>query len=161
MLLLSMGLAQLSDLAGFADVIASYQALPGRSALPVASAIAVSEVVTGLGLVAGGPSRRVWAIVAVALALVWSLFGTQAFARGLDLSNCGCFGVHLPQRLWWGVLAQDAAFLATTLWVARALRPSAAVDAVSPAPTLTVPIRTIPAADPLAGGYSVRDSTNP
>jgi len=158
-LLLSMGVAQLSDLGGFADVLASYQAFPEGSALAAALAIAVAEMATGLGLMAGGKSRGVGAIVAVGVAVVWSVLGVQAFARGLDLSNCGCFGVHLPQRLWWGVVVQDAAFLASTLWVAKALRPGATILAVPDVPMLTVPNPTIGAADPLAAGSSHRDNT--
>ncbi|MFN2506085.1 MAG: MauE/DoxX family redox-associated membrane protein [Acidimicrobiales bacterium] len=158
-LLLSMGVAQLSDFGGFADVLASYHAFPEGSALPVALAIAVAEMAAGLGLIAGGKSRRVGAIVAVGVAVVWSVLGVQAFARGLDLSNCGCFGVHLPQRLWWGVLVQDAAFLASTLCVSRAVRPGATIPAVPDVPTLTVPNPTIRAADPLAGGSSLRENS--
>lgn len=155
-LLLSMGVAQLSDLGGFADVLATYQAFPEGSALAVALAIAVAEMAAGLGLMAGGKSRGV---VAVGVALVWSVLGVQAFARGLELSNCGCFGVHLPQRLWWGVVVQDAAFLASTLWVAKAVRPGATILAVPDVTTLTVPDPTIGAADPLAAGSSHRDNT--
>lgn len=138
-LLLSMGLAQLSDFGGFADVLASYQAFPRRSALPVALAIMVAEMVAGLGLMAGGKSRRVGANVAVGAAVFWTALGVQAFARGLNLSNCGCFGVHLPQRLWWGVLVQDSVFLASTLWVARAVRPGATIPPAPDVPTPTVP----------------------
>jgi len=46
----------------------------------------------------------------------------QAFARGLALHNCGCFGVHPGQPLpWWGLL-EDAEFVARAGWV-RASRP--------------------------------------
>lgn len=157
-LLLSMGVAQLSHLGGFADVLASYQALPGRIALPVALAIMVAEMVAGLGLMAGGQYLRVGAIVAVGVAVVWSVLGAQAFARGLDLSNCGCFGVHLPQPLWWGVLVQDGAFLGSALWVARTGKPGAPMPAVPDVPTLTVPNPTIRAADPLDGASQLRDN---
>ncbi|WP_234388631.1 hypothetical protein [Streptomyces sp. AS58] len=35
----------------------------------------------------------------------------QAYARGLAVDNCGCFGLYLTQRLSWFVLLQDAATL--------------------------------------------------
>jgi len=43
--------------------------------------------------------------------VVWSLLAGQAYARGLTVANCGCFGSYLSQRLSWFVLVQDALML--------------------------------------------------
>jgi hypothetical protein len=55
----------------------------------------------------------------VAVAVVWSLLAAQAFARGLAVGNCGCFGVRLGQPLRWWVLVEDAEFVALAVWVRR------------------------------------------
>ena len=57
--------------------------------------------------------------VAVAVAVGWTILGTQAFVRGLAVDNCGCFGVHLAQPLRWWVLLEDAEFVALAWWVRR------------------------------------------
>jgi hypothetical protein len=53
--------------------------------------------------------------------VAWSALGLEAFARGLVLHNCGCFGVHLGQPLRWWVLAEDAEFVALAAWVRASL----------------------------------------
>jgi hypothetical protein len=40
--------------------------------------------------------------------VVWAILAAQAFARGLVLDNCGCFGTYLAQPLRWYVLVEDA-----------------------------------------------------
>ncbi|MGH3311400.1 MAG: MauE/DoxX family redox-associated membrane protein [Streptomyces sp.] len=46
-----------------------------------------------------------------AVALVWAGLAAQAYARGLDVGNCGCFGRYLTQPLRWFVLVEDALML--------------------------------------------------
>jgi hypothetical protein len=46
------------------------------------------------------------ATLATAVAVTWTLLGTQAFVSGLPIDNCGCFGVHLGQPLRWSVLLE-------------------------------------------------------
>lgn len=43
--------------------------------------------------------------------IVWTLLGIWAFANGLQLENCGCFGAFLPQPFSGWVLLQDAIVL--------------------------------------------------
>lgn len=45
--------------------------------------------------------------------------GIQAFARGLALDNCGCFGVYAAQPLRWWVLVEDVEVVALAVWVVR------------------------------------------
>ncbi|MFI2369271.1 hypothetical protein [Streptomyces sp. NPDC018833] len=54
--------------------------------------------------------------------MAWSLLAVQAYARGLTVANCGCFGVYLTQRLSWFVLAQDALMLCYAWLLLRAAR---------------------------------------
>ncbi|CAN5791599.1 hypothetical protein BH24ACT3_BH24ACT3_01340 [soil metagenome] len=115
-----MAAGQLADPAGFVDIMATYR-IGGRApAVVVSAALILGELLGGVGLLAGGPTRRrPAAVVALAVALVWSALGAQAFIRQLPLDNCGCFGVYLGQPLRWWVLVQDVEFVALALWVRK------------------------------------------
>lgn len=69
----------------------------------------------------------VWAYTAVSV--VWSLLAVQAYARGLAVANCGCFGVYLAQRLSWFVLLQGALTLLYAGLLLRAARTAGAWQA--------------------------------
>jgi hypothetical protein len=86
---------------------------------PAAWGLAGAEAVAGLALLR---HRRGGSGLALAVAIVWSAFALQAFARGVALDNCGCFGVHFGQSLRWWVLLEDAEFVALSAWVRRAER---------------------------------------
>lgn len=116
LLLLAMAAGQLSDVDGFAGILGNYRVLPDGLLVPVAWALAGAEAMAGGMLLQG---RRCGATLALAVALAWTALGAQAFARGLALENCGCFGVHLGQRLRWWVLLEDAEFVALAGWVRR------------------------------------------
>lgn len=136
-LLLAMAAGQLSDVVGFAGVLAGYRALPDPLLVPAAWVLASAEAMTGVALLR---SRRCGGILALAVAVAWAALALQAFARGLPLDNCGCFGVHLGQPLRWWVLLEDAEFVALAAWVRRAERrtprPSSRAPASCGAPRL-------------------------
>jgi hypothetical protein len=115
-LLLSMSGLQVSDLGGFGAVLDTYRI--GGAGAALAVLLVVLELIGGAGLLVPA-TRGIGSIVAVAVAALWSGLAVQAFARGLTIDNCGCFGVHLEQPLRWWVLVQDAWFLAVAVWVAR------------------------------------------
>jgi hypothetical protein len=117
-LLVAMAAGQLSDFGGFVDIVATYRAGGNTLAALAAAALIVGQAVGGVGLLAASHGRRRRAAgLAVAVAVVWSLLAVQAFARGLAVDNCGCFGVHLGQPLRWWVLVEDAELIALALWV--------------------------------------------
>lgn len=119
-LLLAMAAGQLVDLTGFVDVVETYGLGDRTTAWLLAVPLVLGEIVGGVGLfLRGGPLRRAAPSVAVAVAVAWTVLGTQAFARGLALENCGCFGVHLAQPLRWWILVEDAEFIALGWWVRR------------------------------------------
>lgn len=122
-LLLAMAAGQLSDLMGFVDAVAGYQ-LGGRGVTwAFALTVLVAETLSGAGLLLrSGSGRQVGASLAVVVAAGWTVLGVQAFARGLVLDNCGCFGVHLAQPLRWWVLVEDVEFIALAWWVRRTQR---------------------------------------
>ena len=115
-----MAAGQLSDVGGFVDVVATYEVGGIALAVVLAAGLIVGEVAAGIGLLsAGHVGRRRAGALALAVAVGWSVLATQAFARGLAIENCGCFGVHLGQPLRWWVLIEDAEFIALALWVRR------------------------------------------
>lgn len=115
-LLLAMGVGQILDLGQFVDVIETYRLTSGWPATLLAGALVSGELIGGIGLLARADFAPP---VALAVALVWSFVGAQAFARGLIVPNCGCFGTYLSQPLRWWVLIQDVEFVALAWWVHR------------------------------------------
>lgn len=113
-LLLAMATGQLSDVGGFARILGTYQVLPHGLLTPAAWMAAGTETLAGVLLLGGRHNGGCWALV---VALAWTVLSLQAFARGLALDNCGCFGVHLGQRLRWWVLVEDAEFVALAAYV--------------------------------------------
>jgi uncharacterized membrane protein YphA (DoxX/SURF4 family) len=101
LLLLATGLGKLLDVPGFIDVIGTYQLGLGSAATAVAAwSIVAIELWLGLWLVA---SRRPVpaAALGAGLNLGYTVLLANALRRGLDLPNCGCFGVFFPSPLTW------------------------------------------------------------
>lgn len=126
-LFFTMAAGQLSNLSGFVDIVASYGIGGTAVAGFAATALIAGELTAAAGLVSRDHTRQYRAAsVAVAVALAWGVLAAQAFARGIALDNCGCFGVHAGQPLRWWVLIEDLEFLALAWWVrAKAARATA------------------------------------
>ena len=114
LLLLAMALGQALDPAGHLDIMETYRLGHDGISAVVAVALFAAEVVGGTLLLL---RRRPGEAVALVAAVGWTVVGVQAFARGLELPNCGCFGVYLSQPLRWWVLVQNAEFVALAAWV--------------------------------------------
>ncbi len=122
-LLLAMAAGQLSDLPGFIDVMETYRVGDGWVAGLLAVGLIAGEVVAGLGLFRRSSATHIRVPqLALLVAVAWSILGAQAFARGLALENCGCFGVRLSQPLRWWVLVQDLEFMALAWWTLRSAK---------------------------------------
>ncbi len=119
-LLLAMAIGQLADVGGFVEVIDTYGVGGKGAAATIGVALLVGELLAGVGLLGGTLGRWKGASrLAVLVAVAWSALGAQAFARGLVVPNCGCFGIHLAQPLRWWVLVQDLEFMALAWWTLR------------------------------------------
>jgi hypothetical protein len=85
---------------GFIDVLDTYRAFPVWALSPAGLVVTGLEWVLGLWLLAGSKVTTA-AVAAVALNATYAVWQTVALLRGLDLPNCGCFGVFFPQPLRW------------------------------------------------------------
>jgi hypothetical protein len=118
-LFVAMAAGQLASFRRMPGILAAYGLVSGPGATALAVALIVGELVCGVWFLARPRSRArvpVWVFTGVAVA--WALLAAQAYARGLTVANCGCFGRYLPQRLSWFALVQDALLLlyAGLLW---------------------------------------------
>ncbi|WP_274560805.1 MauE/DoxX family redox-associated membrane protein [Streptomyces spiramyceticus] len=132
----AMAVGQLASFGHMPGILAEYGLLTGGAATALAVALAVAliagELVCGVWFLARPRSKAlapVWVFTAVSV--VWSFLAVQAYARELTVTNCGCFGIYLPQRLSWVVLVQDGLAL---LYAGLLLRRAAAARPRSSSP---------------------------
>lgn len=121
--LAAMALGQLASFDAMPAILTTYGLTSGAASTALAVALISAEVVTAVWFLTRPRSRAVTPVwLYTGVAVVWSVLAAQAFARGLVLDNCGCFGTYLAQPLRWYVLVEDALMLlyAWLLW--RAVR---------------------------------------
>lgn len=108
----TMAAGQLASLGQMPAIMTAYGLVADAGAAALAVALISGELASGLWLLARPRSRAtapVWVFAAVTVA--WALLAVQAYARGLTVTNCGCFGIYLAQRLSWVVVVQDGLLL--------------------------------------------------
>lgn len=112
--LLASAVGKLLDMPGFIAVVETYRSFP-QAALPVAAwALTLTELALALWLATEKALRRATAAL-VALHLIYLVWLGIALGRGLDLPNCGCFGVYLARPLSTRTLLEDGTLLALAL----------------------------------------------
>ncbi len=104
------------DLSGFAEVVGTYQVLPEWTWLPAGVALTVIEWAVAVWLVSGRQVAQA-ALAAAALHTVFVVWATVALVRGLDIPNCGCFGVFYARPLTLATVFEDVVILIVCLTV--------------------------------------------
>jgi hypothetical protein len=99
-ILLASALGKSLDLPGFVEVLVTYRAIPLPLLWPTGLMITGLEWLLGVWILSGWRLTTGGLAVAV-LYLIYALWMTVALLRGLDLPNCGCYGVFSPQPLRW------------------------------------------------------------
>jgi hypothetical protein len=131
LLLVGMAAGQLASLDAFGEALTSYDVL-GRFVPAVQFGLRALEALVGLGLLLSTriPPRAAGAAArgGLLVALMWSTLAAQAFARGLVVDNCGCFGAYFSQSLRWWVLLEDAYQLLLALLAAWSVGVATAVS---------------------------------
>lgn len=122
-LIFATGAGKALDVAGFAEVIRTYRlALPDGVLLPIGACIAALELALGAWLVSG--RRLVTAAhVSIALNAGYCVLLTSALWRGLELDNCGCFGVFFASPLRWYSPLESLALVGASIVLMRLARP--------------------------------------
>lgn len=98
--LLASALGKSLDLSGFVDILATYQLFPDRVLWPLALLIIGIEWVLAVWILTGW-RLALGALIALSLNGVYATGLIITLFRGLDLPNCGCYGVFFPQPLRW------------------------------------------------------------
>lgn len=113
-LMLVTGTTKLLDFPGFVDIVATYRFLPDLLLGVAAGALTLIELALGVWLLVG--RRLVLAAAAVvSLHLGYLVWLAIAFARGLEIENCGCFGVYWGRPLTAWTFLEDGVLLALAL----------------------------------------------
>ncbi len=133
---LGAGVGKALDLAGFAAVLDTYRVLPPAAQLPLAVAVAAVEIALGLWTLAGFRLREA-ALLLVASNAGYGAWLSIALARGLEIPNCGCFGVFLARPLRWYSPLEDVVLvlLSGLLW---RLAPRGPARGAGPAATIAM-----------------------
>ncbi|MGK0358182.1 MAG: hypothetical protein ACI9U2_000465 [Bradymonadia bacterium] len=124
LLLATTALGKSLDLAGFAEVIGTYQVFPPSLWLIIAISMTGVEWALAGWLLSG--RRPVLACGAAAVMhLVFTGWAAIAMLRGIPVPNCGCFGVFLARPLGWSTVVEDAVVTGVcllTLWMCAKAR---------------------------------------
>lgn len=113
-MLIATGVGKGLDLPGFVRVIDSYDLMPAFSYWPIAIGMTSFELFLGTWLLSNRRIDRA-ALASVALHLAFIGWSVIALLRGLNLSNCGCFGVFLARPLTWATPVEDLVIVAVSL----------------------------------------------
>jgi hypothetical protein len=119
LLVLAAALGKLLDNVGFAKVITTYQfGLAENILLPLALTISLLELLlAGYILREINPKRA--GILLIAMHLGYTLLAIISNLRGLDIPNCGCFGVFYGRPMTWQTVVEDAALTALSYYFYR------------------------------------------
>ena len=110
LLFLASAVGKLLDNRGFADVLVTYQLMPQSITLAFGLFVSLFELALGLALAF---ERKVYicAQLTIAVHVGYLSLAALTMARGINLSNCGCFGVFLARPLGIQTLVEDAILL--------------------------------------------------
>ncbi len=104
--LLLTGIGKLLDVPGFIKVIDTYKIIPTI----LQPAVAVSMVLVELKIAENlfrNINIKITALVATALHICFTLLASLTLIRGIEVPNCGCFGVFWARPLTFITVAED------------------------------------------------------
>lgn len=112
---LATGAGKALDLPGFIGVMKTYElGWPDWALWVSGTAVTLAELILGLWILAGWRLR--WAALLGALMNTgYFVLLTSALWRGLELQNCGCYGVFLARPLRWYTPLEDLWLIAAAV----------------------------------------------
>ena len=116
--LLATAVGKLLDIPGFARVLGTYDAFVPGALVPIAVAVPVAELALAFWLFSGR-NLAASALTSAAMHAVYAAWSAVSVLRGLNLPNCGCFGVFLARPLGWSTVVEDLVLVGASLglWV--------------------------------------------
>lgn len=112
--LLVSAIGKLLDNRGFAQIIETYQIFPVEIILPLGLLMSLTEL--GLSLwIFSGRKLHLAALSSTILNTGFIVWLFTAMYRGLELGNCGCFGVFLARPLGWVTIIEDVVMITASL----------------------------------------------
>lgn len=112
-ILLSTAIGKLLDIQGFRTVIESYQIFSGWITAPIGLGMALFELFLSIWLFSGKKLKEA-ALASLGLHAIFIVWISIALARGLEIANCGCFGVFLQRPLNYVTVIEDLVMLAAS-----------------------------------------------
>lgn len=106
------------DLPGFVEVLNTYRAFPASTLWPLALGVTGIEFLLGTWLLSGW-RLQTSALVGAGMNTLYAVWMMISHLRGLELTNCGCFGVFFPQRLTWLSPIEDIVMVGLCLVLRR------------------------------------------
>ncbi len=116
LVLVSTGIGKGLDMAGFVTVLDNYQFQPHWVSLILAYTLPFIELGTGICLLIA-VQRIAIAWMAVGLHTLMLSVVVITLKRGIEVANCGCFGVFLARPLTTVTLIEDTVMLAMSFLV--------------------------------------------
>jgi hypothetical protein len=114
LILLATSIGKMLDVQGFIAVLRTYDTFAEVTLSVVALIFVISELKVAELLLFG--HKLVWgAAASVAMHLFFTAGATLSMIRGLDIPNCGCFGVFLARPLTWGTVVEDLIMLTASV----------------------------------------------
>lgn len=120
-LLAASAIGKLADMQGFYAVVKTYVILPDVMIPVSAWALAIVEMLLAICLATGVQLIAATRIV-IGLHFVYLTWLVIALTRGLQISNCGCFGTYWPRPLTWLTPIEDLILLALAIVMWRSLK---------------------------------------
>ena len=116
--LVATGIGKALDISGFVEVLAAYDLLPAWGNVILAYCLPIVELTVGAALLSGFFLHlAAWGAVGLHTLLLISVF--ISLWRGLEIANCGCFGVFWPRPLGIQTFIEDTVMLGLSLLVLR------------------------------------------
>ncbi len=118
LVLLATAAGKLADVRGFAAVLETYRSFPEAALRPLAVGISLFELSLAIWLLSG---RRLSgaAAASAAMHLAYAAFSAATLARGIEIDNCGCFGVFSARPLTAATVVEDLVMAALSLALLR------------------------------------------
>ncbi len=105
-LLLATGIGRALGIPGYIVVLETYQSFPLILHWPIALLVILIELLVGLAILLP-KFLRIGSYLAIWMHLAYASLAAITLLRGIDVPNCGCFGVFLARPLGWNTVTED------------------------------------------------------